>query len=573
MLEVGFTNSTAVSSYELQDGNLITSTTNVRGAAIGSSPNLFTQSGGEHHADTLYVAPRAQYEFAGGILNVGQMTLNSQFAQTDGTHDVTLLRVHDGGHYIWTGGALNIASGWELEGQGSPAAFTFPTTPSSLSINGIVSMGLRTVTNAGNVSVTLGPESLLIYDPGDDPAADFASFTNQGMTHVRGTTLSIPAGKTVGGTGFLYDPVEVWGTIDPANGEQIGLLNTVIVQNGAYLESVSLSPRTTDSSVMYDGHIYGSSVNLGAYSASSFIQHDGLIEQSSVYVRGYRGAESVYEMHGGTLSIPYLTIGSGPFDAGPSRFEQTGGDVLVAEDRSLALSVDSWVASAPASYVMSGGSLQAFNSLYVGMSSSGHGAFQVTNASADITIGRSLVFGKASEFSAVDGTTIHLDEARFDVYGTDCGKLAGLAHLTLIATGSPAEAKTFEVAGLDMGDVLAGFSDNFVLDVLQLGDLAGVGKLQLVDIDDNSLADAAPEALYVNELILGAGSFLDLNGLNIYCRNFTNLGGTIDLSSGGGIYEVPEPVGLLLMVLFAPVLLGRRAKWSMGMGAVGRRWR
>lgn len=56
------------------------------------------------------------------------------------------------------------------------------------------------------------------------------------------------------------------------------------------------------------------------------------------------------------------------------------------------------------------------------------------------------------------------------------------------------------------------------------------------------------EALYAKEFILGNGSYLDLNGLNIYYQNFIDYGGRFDLN-GGQLLFVPEPATLLLIGL------------------------
>ena len=59
----------------------------------------------------------------------------------------------------------------------------------------------------------------------------------------------------------------------------------------------------------------------------------------------------------------------------------------------------------------------------------------------------------------------------------------------------------------------------------------------------------------MENLILGARSHLDLNGLNLYYVNFTDLGGTIELD-GGSLRQIPEPATRWLLAAAGICLLG-----------------
>ena len=79
--------------------------------------------------------------------------------------------------------------------------------------------------------------------------------------------------------------------------------------------------------------------------------------------------------------------------------------------------------------------------------------------------------------------------------------------------------------------------------------------LELSEYGNLFLSGGLGAALYVDNLILGAGSTLDLSGFNIYYSSLTNLGGSfsngqlIQLASNtdGGSTSVPEPSTLLLL--------------------------
>jgi hypothetical protein len=181
----------------------------------------------------------------------------------------------------------------------------------------------------------------------------------------------------------------------------------------------------------------------------------------------------------------------------------------------------------------------------------------LTDADADVTVSGSLVFGQKAVFTAVPGATIRMTGTQFDNRSTTPANLAGLSDLTLVFVGGPSVLDPFEVAGADLGASEAGFEENFALAWLRIGDGGVVGRVQLVDAFDNHAT--TPDALYVGELVLGAGSHLDLNGRTLYYRSFMDQGGTI-ATGGGRLVSVPEPASLAIaaITLTAPLLRRRR---------------
>src|ERR1700733_3057433 len=94
----------------------------------------------------------------------------------------------------------------------------------------------------------------------------------------------------------------------------------------------------------------------------------------------------------------------------------------------------------------------------------------------------------------------------------------------------------------DLGATAAGFSQNFAYGTLieETGDY-----VQLVD-DSHNTSSTSPEAVYVNALVVSAGSTLNLNGLNLYARaaeiNGTIANGTVSqLPTGGGSLPLDTP--------------------------------
>ena len=156
----------------------------------------------------------------------------------------------------------------------------------------------------------------------------------------------------------------------------------------------------------------------------------------------------------------------------------------------------------------------------------GAGTLALTSPAATMIVRGRLGFGPHAVFETDPGVAIHMTGAIFENQSTQPENLAGLSNLQLIFEGGPAALDTFEVAGRDMGGLSAGLENNFALGKLILGWLE-VGRVQLVDEFDNQPTWQGAEALYVEHLILGEGSYLDLNGLALYVTRFEDLGGAL----------------------------------------------
>ncbi len=117
--------------------------------------------------------------------------------------------------------------------------------------------------------------------------------------------------------------------------------------------------------------------------------------------------------------------------------------------------------------------------------------------------------------------------------------------MLLDGTGTAAAPQTLEVMSQDLGDVSAGFVDNFDYGTLALGNGTYV---RLTDAAQNvPAAGSAADALYVNALVVPFGTTLDLNGLHVYARQSqvggTIVGGTIQQLTPGGplVLDTPAP--------------------------------
>lgn len=362
-----------------------------------------------------------------------------------------------------------------------------------------------------------------------------------------------PGGATVPGAGdhaelLLGDAVDRAITYAPV-GPQVDVLEGILLSNSG------IGPLKLDKT----GDLSAGALGLDG---NTLMRHLGGSAELGSGLSMRDGA--IFEMQGGHLTFSNWVLVGGGGTGGPGTIVHTGGiieglgpspgsSVLVMSETSYPLSV----------YSIGGSAEVSASTLIVGNTgrdgSRVHGRLEITAASASMRFTRSLAFGDFSELSAMSGAVIDLDSANFFVSSQLPGNLADLANLTLIAEGQNAEANTFEAAGLDLGPVNAGFNLNFALGALTLGEAGDPAWLQLVDDNDNRTEDGLPEALYVDNLVLGAGSVLDLNGLNLYYRSFTDLGGTIELGGGQMMQVVPEPASFALLVLGIAAAVRRRA--------------
>ncbi|MBN1908644.1 MAG: PEP-CTERM sorting domain-containing protein [Pirellulales bacterium] len=176
------------------------------------------------------------------------------------------------------------------------------------------------------------------------------------------------------------------------------------------------------------------------------------------------------------------------------------------------------------------------------------GTLAITDTAAEVYVTEQLLIASLGAVEAIEGAVIHMTGSAFENNATDPTACAGLSSVMLLFEGGEGVVDDFEIAGFDYGADPAGLVDNFALGTLCLGG-DRVGHIRLVDLCDNLLDGADNEVLYVENLLLGAGSSLDLNGHKLYY-----LHGTFDpdcavLFNGGTLTAVPEPSTLVLAAL------------------------
>ncbi len=155
------------------------------------------------------------------------------------------------------------------------------------------------------------------------------------------------------------------------------------------------------------------------------------------------------------------------------------------------------------------------------------GALNVQN-SATLEVEGGLTINGAGSLSTSSNSTL-------DVSGNLVGNTTNAAAFNPLGTvildsaqGTVNPPQLLEAMSQDLGNVSAGFNSNFAYSTLEL---TANTYVELVDNSANSPGNA-PEAVYVNDLIVPAGATLDLDGLQVYAHT-KQINGTI--VNGGAV--------------------------------------
>ena len=170
------------------------------------------------------------YQLADGqSMTVGKERLGvsgtGNFNQSGGTHTLTYLSIGESGQYTLSGGIFNIAGGFVNKGTIDCDG----TGEIIVSASSILDFSQGNILNAVSKSLSVPTGSLVIVSSDCDHTSVFGSFTNAGMTHVVGTTLTVASDQGFGGVGDINDLVVCEGTITATSGYGINLNNGLIL--------------------------------------------------------------------------------------------------------------------------------------------------------------------------------------------------------------------------------------------------------------------------------------------------------------------------------------------------------
>ena len=302
-----FGNSTGI--YNQSGGT--NSINNLEIAEFGGSTGIYTQSAGTNTiTNNLYLGYFADANGTYNLSGTGQLSAKNEyigydpaaiglFIQTGGTNTVSFLSINASGRYALSGGTLNNIGG--LENRGT---LDFDNGNGQLSANNaIINFTLGgSVLNATSSTLTIGANSLLIIPAGFDPATKFGTYSNSGITHTAGTTLTLSAGQGFAGIGSIDDYVDCQGAIAASTGGYINLNNGLAISGtgSVALGAGSLYVKDSVSGISGTGRLSAKAEYIQSGSPPAIFRQSGG-SNTTTYLS--IGTDSEYVLSGGTLII------------------------------------------------------------------------------------------------------------------------------------------------------------------------------------------------------------------------------------------------------------------------------
>ncbi|MBE3098135.1 MAG: autotransporter-associated beta strand repeat-containing protein, partial [Planctomycetes bacterium] len=229
-----------------------------------------------------------------GQLAAMEEYVGGTFLQTSGTNTTMYLSVEKGGAYEFPGGNLLIGGGLNNEGTldfGLPGSVPTAYLMASNALINLARPG-SSVLGAVAAALDIGTNSLLIVPEGMDPTTAFGDYSNAGMLHTAGTTLTVGPGEGFAGWGFIDDHVDCQGAITASTGGFITLLSGLMVSGAGAVDLGTGDLYVNDSlSGVFGGSLKATVVYVGSSNSAAGamnVQNGGQV--SSSY--GYLGFDS-----------------------------------------------------------------------------------------------------------------------------------------------------------------------------------------------------------------------------------------------------------------------------------------
>jgi hypothetical protein len=434
----------------------------------------------------------------------------------------------------------------------------------------------------------------------DDETAIRGGTLKAASINIVGTTHYNPAATAPSGDVYYFETPTVTPGIARQTGGTVDI-QTLRIDAGRYvindgnLQAATIyvggnynfnPPLMSSKFVQTGGRVVADSINIApafAYLLTTDLTNLATNEVSTATLRGssldagirplgsQQPSDQSYEMRGGSLLTNQIYL-SGGFNNNKARFHQTGGDLEVT--RTVEIFGQS------NEYRMEGGSLHArrievgspYN--YFPLSPMNLGTLTILDRASKVEISGELLLGNGAHFSAPNGATIQFTQPEplddwppitgdsLAISTTNSDDVSGLAKLKVIFEGGLDSTATLEAAGNDLGPGNSGYLHNFALGTLQVGGI-DPAKLTLVQNYDNQTSSDGAEAVYVDHLIVHAGSVLDLAGINLYYHTADIAPSAIVNGTLLRVAAVPEADTAILAALalyFGVIPMGRRRR-------------
>jgi YD repeat-containing protein len=446
---------------------------------VTDRPRIAHHWGGQDSSVLGRFPSTARLNSTGASSNEGTITVNA---------GLTLSQTGTGPSFTNTGG-ITVASGQTVTISGG----TFNQNAGSISGAGTLAVNSAIMNlSAGfsNTITALGLSSVTLNDPGM-------------LTEPAGQSLTLTAAK----------------------------INAPLVNQGTILVQTNTSTLTgsfnnaAGATLRLQGN---SSYGNAALNAAAGLSNAGTIDLTSAN-SGYSEALTVT---GGTLvnaagAILSTSVGTGGNRTITAQFDnQAGATFLVNQGTTID---NSGASSNEGTITVNGG---------LTLNTSGtNTSFTISSGSVSVQSGTlsagSLSFSGNSFLAGSSSGTLAL---RGNLTGgtTNADLFAPGCNVLFQGSGTTSAPELLEAMSQDLGNSPAGFTNNFDYNEISLENNTLV---RLVNNAVNSGGTAA-EALYVNTLIVPAGTTFDLNGLHVYARvsqiNGKVINGTVNLLPSGG---------------------------------------
>jgi autotransporter-associated beta strand protein len=399
-------------------------------------------------------------------------TATDLFQQTGGINTVNYLSIGGSNdRYLLSGGTLQINGGLANAGT-----LDFGSGGGVLSIaaSSLVDFSQGTIANAGSTALTIPAGSLLIVSSSFNSAV-FHTFTNNGMIHTSGSTLTVAAGQGFGGWGTINDPVSCQGWITA--GYSINLMGSLSISGAGNVNLGEGGVFTNDPA----SEILGGSLT------------------SSYHYVGYGGA-GTFTQSGGSNTTGVLILGNNSGDNGSYTLNGTG---------LLSASTEYLGNSGTGSFTQSGGTNTASYTLFLGLGTGSSGTYTLNAGSLSLPASSSAIlyvgYDGTGTFSQTGGTVV----APSAVYlGYDAGS-SGTYNFNGGALSFPSTASSYLYVGYSGTGNFSQSTGTVAPGYLYLGNSSGSSGFYT--LSSTGLLSAV-EAEYIG--YSGTGSFTQSGGTN-----------------------------------------------------------